>query len=216
MMSKKANMIGKKFDRLTPVEVVGVKRIHLIYRCICDCGNEVEVLGNSLRSGNTKSCGCIRRPNLIGLENEHCIVKAKIKNQMWEISCKHCGGIHIQNQREIKNNAHTRQCEKQKPYNWSGLEREDAIIRRQYGISMEQFDALLEFQGGKCALCSKPIDELRRRMNIDHDHKNGKVRGILCSGCNTGLGQLGDNVEGLKKALYYLENTPFDEYANAR
>ena len=118
--------------------------------------------------------------------------------------------------RSLRMGARSKKCKQYRSPNWSGFEKQDAIIRRQYGISMEEFDELLEFQGGGCAICSKPIDELRRRMNIDHDHKNGKVRGILCSGCNTGLGHLGDNVEGLKKALYYLENTPFDEYANAR
>ena len=69
---------------------------------------------------------------------------------------------------------------------------------------MQQFDELLELQGGGCAICGKPINALRRRMNIDHE--TNAVRGILCSGCNTGLGQLGDNLAGLKKAIAYLEN----------
>jgi hypothetical protein len=42
-MSERAEMIGKQFGRLTPVEVIGTKRIHLVYRCVCECGNEVEV-----------------------------------------------------------------------------------------------------------------------------------------------------------------------------
>jgi hypothetical protein len=46
-------------------------------------------------------------------------------------------------------------------------------------------------------------------MNIDHDHKTGQVRGLLCSGCNTGLGHLGDDIQGLKRALEYLENPTF-------
>jgi len=156
------------------------------------------------------------RIKLDGYENDHCVVLRTEKPSIWIVRCKYCGKEHEQNSREIQKNAKNRECELFKPHNWTGFEREDAIMRRQYGISMEEFDELLEFQGGGCAICSKPIDELRRRMNIDHDHKNGKVRGILCSGCNTGLGHLGDNIEGLKKALYYLENTPFDEFANAR
>jgi DNA-directed RNA polymerase subunit RPC12/RpoP len=134
----------------------------------------------------------------------------------YKLKCADCGETHLRDSRQLQRGIKSQDCELFKPHNWSGFEREDAIIRRQYGISMEEFDGLLAFQGGGCAICSKPIEELRRRMNIDHDHKNGKVRGILCSGCNTGLGHLGDNIEGLKKALYYLENTPFDEYANAR
>ena len=156
------------------------------------------------------------RINLVGFTNNYGVVVRSDKPNKWILKCNACGGEHEQCGRDIQRNSAPRKCTEYKPSNWSGFEREDAIMRRQYGISMEEFDALLEFQGGGCAICSKPIEKLRRRMNIDHDHRNGKVRGILCSGCNTGLGHLGDNVEGLKKALYYLENTPFDEYANAR
>jgi hypothetical protein len=209
MMSERAEMIGKKFGKLMPVEVVGTKRIHLIYRCVCECGNEVEVLGNSLRSGNTKSCGCIRRPNLVGMENDHGVVISKVRNQMWEISCKHCGDTHVQNQRELRRNSHPMSCSAYKPPNWSGFEREDNIIRKQYGISMQQFTKLLASQGGGCAICKKPMETIRRRMNIDHCHETNEVRGILCSGCNTGLGHLGDNVAGLQRAIAYLQNPPF-------
>lgn len=214
-MSDRAEMIGIKFGRLTPTEVIGSKKIHLIYKCVCDCGNEIEVLGNSLRSGNTKSCGCIRKPNLVGYENDHGIVIAKVKNQIWNIECKHCEKIHTQNQREIWSNSHSMSCENYKPPNWSGLDREDVIIRRQYGITMQQFNDLLDFQDGKCAICLKQIDDNRKRINVDHDHETDVVRGLLCSGCNTGLGHLGDNIEGIKRALYYLENTPFSEFTNA-
>ena len=90
-----------------------------------------------------------------------------------------------------------------------GLENEDLADRN-------SFEELLEFQNGGCAICNKPIDSLRRRMNIDHCHDTNVVRGLLCSGCNTGLGHLGDNIEGLLKAVAYLENTPFQQFANAR
>jgi hypothetical protein len=212
-MSERIEMIGKKFGRLTPVEVIGSKRIHLIYKCLCECGNDVEVLGNSLRSGNTKSCGCIRKPNLVGMENDHGIVISKIKNQMWEISCKHCGETHIQNQREIRKNSHPMSCLAYKPPNWSGLESEDAIMRRKYNISIEEFNELLILQNNSCAICKKHINAIRRRMNVDHDHETGKVRGILCTGCNTGLGHLGDNIQGLETAIEYLKNPPINALA---
>jgi hypothetical protein len=83
---------------------------------------------------------------------------------------------------------------------------------------MQQFDELLAFQKHCCAICKETIGKFSRKINIDHDHKTNVVRGILCSGCNTGLGQLGDTVEGLKRALAYLENDSFTQlkYANAR
>lgn len=158
------------------------------------------------------------RINLVGFKNDHGVVVRTDKPNKWVLKCNACHDEHEQSGRDIQRNSAPKKCPKYKPSNWSGLEREDAIMRRIYGISLKDFDALLEFQGGGCAICAKPIDAMRRRMNVDHDHKTGKVRGILCSGCNTGLGHLGDNVEGLKRALYYLENSPFKEfkYANAR
>lgn len=156
------------------------------------------------------------RINLLDYENDQGIVLRTEKPNKWIIKCKLCGNEHEQSGREIQGNKKSMSCKYYKPPNWSGLEREDNIMRKKYGISINDFEALLKFQGGGCALCSKPISKLRRRMNIDHDHKTNKVRGILCSGCNTGLGHLGDTVEGLKKALYYLENTPYDEFNLAR
>jgi len=81
-----------------------------------------------------------------------------------------------------------------------------------------QFALKLEFQGGSCALCQKPLARLSRRINIDHDHDHemNEVRGLLCTGCNTGLGHLGDNIEGIERAIYYLNNAPYKEYVNAR
>jgi hypothetical protein len=158
----------------------------------------------------------VRKPrlNLVGYENNSGVVIRPDEPNKWVIKCSSCGQEHIQNSREIQKNNKPMSCDNFKPHNWSGLEKEDNIMRKQYGISTQQFAELLEFQGGGCAICAKPIENIRRRMNIDHDHETNKVRGILCTGCNTGIGHLGDNIEGLQRALYYLENTPFDEYLN--
>lgn len=210
-MTEKAQMIGKKFGRLTPIEDLGTKRVHTLYLCRCECGNEIEVLGYSLRSGNTKSCGCIRRPNLVGYENENGIVTAKVRNQMWEIQCKHCNGTHTQNQRQIKNGARSRQCPEYRAPNWSGLDRWDAIIRRVYGITLAEYEQKLKDQGGVCEICGKPDEVEGRRMAIDHCHDTGKVRGLLCGNCNRGLGNFQDNAELVAKAADYLF-----KYSNAR
>ena len=127
--------------------------------------------------------------------------------------CKLCGGMHKRTAHQLGRGSRSRECPEYRAPNWSGYDREDQILRRQYGISMKDFDGLAEFQGGKCAICFKSLDSINRRANIDHCHDTGVVRGILCSGCNTGLGHLGDNIQGLKRALYYLENTPFTEYS---
>lgn len=71
--------------------------------------------------------------------------------------------------------------------------------RRRYGISAEDFDRLFVEQGGVCAVC-----RIKPPVDVDHCHSTGAVRGLLCRGCNVGLGQLGDSVEGLQRAIDYL------------
>jgi hypothetical protein len=208
-MTTRAEMIGVKFGRLTPVEVVGKGHVHLIYRCKCECGNEISVKGNSLRSGNTKSCGCIRRPNLVGLETEQVTVLSKVRNQIWLVRCKSCGGTHEQNQREIRRGAQILGCEKYKPHNHSGLEKQDLILRNGYGISLETYKEMLAKQGGGCAICGAVCDSPKvpnRRLSVDHCHSTKQVRGILCAHCNQGLGHFKDNPSLLVKASQYLTN----------
>lgn len=71
-----------------------------------------------------------------------------------------------------------------------------------YGITHEEYDALLKMQGGVCALCGRPPKT--RSLAVDHDHSTGVVRGLLCLPCNTALGKLGDSIETLERAIDYL------------
>lgn len=74
-----------------------------------------------------------------------------------------------------------------------------------YGLTPEDHARMLEAQGYVCALCGKPPKG--RQLAVDHDHSTGVVRGLLCSPCNTGLGKLGDSIEGLERALAYLRRS---------
>jgi hypothetical protein len=76
-------------------------------------------------------------------------------------------------------------------------------IRRTYGITLDQYDALLAEQGGVCAICRGP--STGKNWHIDHDHITGKVRAILCNGCNVALGQMRNSPEILRAAADYLE-----------
>lgn len=85
-------------------------------------------------------------------------------------------------------------------------------LQSKYGLTLEQRDGLLAAQGGLCALphCKKPIafsGKGLKAAHIDHDHKTGKVRGILCGFCNTSLGRLGDSAESIKGVLDYINGT---------
>jgi predicted nucleic acid-binding Zn ribbon protein len=75
-----------------------------------------------------------------------------------------------------------------------------------YGITAEEYTALLEAQGNRCAICGS--DEWPGKGNgphVDHCHVGGQVRGLLCGRCNTGLGQFGDDPVVLRAAAAYLE-----------
>jgi hypothetical protein len=80
-------------------------------------------------------------------------------------------------------------------------------VRRLYGLSEEQFNKILEQQDHCCAICSAPQTSFARRPHVDHDHKTGFIRGLLCPRCNTALGKLDDDVQILRRAIDYLENS---------
>ena len=73
-------------------------------------------------------------------------------------------------------------------------------MKRRYGLTLEEFDALLAKQGFLCPICLK-----RSAVLVDHDHRTGKVRGILCEMCNGGLGQFRDNPHAIEAAIEYLK-----------
>lgn len=77
--------------------------------------------------------------------------------------------------------------------------------KRKYGITIEDYDRMLIEQNGHCALCDKtPEQERNGKLNVDHCHETGKVRGLLCMWCNHTLGRMGDNEEGVRKFLNYV------------
>lgn len=85
----------------------------------------------------------------------------------------------------------------------------DWKLENQFGITQAQYWAMYDKQTGLCAICDKPPDVFRgkpRRLYVDHDHKTGLVRGLLCYQCNVGLGCFNDNVRSLRRAVQYLNN----------
>jgi hypothetical protein len=72
-----------------------------------------------------------------------------------------------------------------------------------YGITVEQYQKMYVQQNGRCAICDR---EDSNTLHIDHNHKTGKVRGLLCGACNRGIGMFGDNKDLLMNAMEYLDN----------
>jgi hypothetical protein len=84
-------------------------------------------------------------------------------------------------------------------------------IARKFSLTVEQYNEILASQGGVCKICRKQCDRRRNGLTkalaplcVDHDHKTGAVRGLLCSKCNSALGLVNDDVETLRRAIDYL------------
>jgi hypothetical protein len=81
----------------------------------------------------------------------------------------------------------------------------DAYYRRTFGISADDFDALLDSQGGGCAICGTQPERVAN-LHLDHCHDSGGIRGILCVSCNQGIGQFRDDPDLLDAAARYLRH----------
>ena len=77
-------------------------------------------------------------------------------------------------------------------------------LARKFGLSLADYEALLEAQGGLCAICRCPCPT-GKRLAVDYDHETGAVRGLLCAACNRGIGMFSDDPDRLRAALTYLE-----------
>jgi len=80
-----------------------------------------------------------------------------------------------------------------------------AALKSDYGINLNDFNLLLSQQNNSCAICTTHKDNLTKNLCVDHSHKTGKIRGLLCSKCNRALGLFGDNALTLRQAAAYLE-----------
>jgi Recombination endonuclease VII len=101
--------------------------------------------------------------------------------------CKYC--YHIEWNR--------RSTEKVAKYRVS---QKDAVLKKTFGISLNEYQILLETQNGVCAICGRPERTVHRRggavrtLAVDHNHRTGRIRGLLCATCNTLLGRI-ENVD---------------------
>lgn len=101
----------------------------------------------------------------------------------------------------LEKHPEARQRHKEIARNWY-LKHGRARQVTQYGLTLEQYDVLVDQQQNRCAICGGPPGE--KRLHVDHDHKTGKVRALLCSNCNCAIGYMHDDVELLAKAIAYL------------
>ena len=102
--------------------------------------------------------------------------------------CKSC----ITRDTVIRNRKYPRDCYKSKQYH----------LKTRFNLTVEEFDKMVLDRNSTCPICNKIC-----KLVVDHCHETNRVRGLLCSVCNSGLGKLGDNKEGLLSAIKYLDGT---------
>ena len=185
-MGKLLELTGQKFGKLTVLSRASNFTFNRsAWNCICDCGKEKIVSGNSLTQEHTKSCGCLQKSLLTVSELSQ---RDKEYKRKYRQSPK--GKLKTELYRKKFNNS----PEGKKYF-------KEYQIKRYYGLSPEEYNEIVKHQDGKCAICN-----LTLKLSVDHNHTTGKVRGLLCSSCNTVLGHARDSIVILQRAILYLES----------
>ncbi len=78
-------------------------------------------------------------------------------------------------------------------------------LRRTFGLTQADYDALLAAQGGGCAICEDPPNE-KISLHIDHDHGTGEIRGLLCVRCNNAIALLRESPDVMRRAIRYVSS----------
>lgn len=199
------DLTGHKFGRLTVISKAHTNsNKQVCWNVVCSCGTYKVVTGNSMKSGGTKSCGC-HKSEITKTRNEinrkysrvnpcctECGASLNATNwwpswmSMFVPVCITCG-----KERHVL----TDTKEKQK----------NRSLRNKYGITLGDYNIMLERQKHVCAICGSPATVDQRAFHVDHCHKTGKIRGILCNGCNAGLGHFKDDPSVLLRAATYIK-----------
>jgi hypothetical protein len=143
-----------------------------------------------------------KKPNTYNLKIEsRTCTKCNIVKDSCEFHKKKTGSYGIDTICVICKNAYGREyakkrCKKAIKNGW---------LKSHYNITLEDYNKLLKMQNNCCAICSLNQSENKKAFAVDHNHKTGKVRGLLCSLCNQGIGFLKDDIKILKRAMKYLK-----------
>ena len=108
-------------------------------------------------------------------------------------------------QRECKD------CCRERKYAWYKTEKgkrssANTKLKRRFGITLSEYENLLGIVNNRCQICGATESVNSHRLGVDHDHKTGAIKGILCKACNSGIGYFQDNIDSLKAAVKYLED----------
>lgn len=204
-MAKLNDLTGLKFSYLY-VESISNQRQDkkILWNCICKCGNKLLIKGNSLKTGNTQSCGCKKSESTIKRNKQNSKPRLNIEH------CQHCNDeLNDLNWWKSWKISHTTiciPCGRKINKEWDTKDKaKDRKLRNTFGINLKDYNAMLETQNNKCAICGTNNPQGKGSFHVDHCHTTNKIRGLLCHHCNHGLGNFKDNVNSLINAAKYLE-----------
>lgn len=162
--------------------------------CRCDCGVESLVVGEALVRGKSRNC------EKCGRWADH---TPKPPEQKREEHNKYVREVwYPANQDRVSKKNSMRQAKL-----YTTDRRYASNLKANFGITLEEYEGMLEKQNGCCAICgrSEPDEaERTKRLCVDHDHDTGKIRALLCHKCNKALGLLQESPALLQKAAEYL------------
>lgn len=209
--------VGERFGKWTVTGATAPRiKGSIAYVCQCDCGTERAVTGHSLVGRRSRSCGCKRfengaeiarqarerraiRENEKRLERERTGRRRKASSEAW--AYRIWKSMIAQKDRAV--------CDRWRTYEnfWEDTEPWKCSRKcRRLRVRMESergYRKILEEQRNRCPVCVRKFSR-SLRPNVDHCHKLGHVRGVLCSACNTALGQLNDDPSRCARAIRYL------------
>ena len=136
---------------------------------------------------------------------------AKNKNGSWRPGavCRKCESAYtVQRCKDVQQHKKPHVRAYKKEWNINNKDRiANAVYKRNFGITLDDVNAMADRQDQKCAICKTPIVwENKHSHNVDHRHGDGLVRGILCSKCNRGIGYFNDDPALFQSAITYLKS----------
>ena len=144
----------------------------------------------------TKTCSQCKK--LLPVSSFYKSDKGRCRSDCTECSAKRNKKYYLENKNKIAaTNKKWTQENKEKIQN--------AKAQKKFGISLKEKNQLFKAQGSACAICKSTKNTTPRDWDVDHCHVTGKIRGILCSNCNRGLGLFQDNQQNLLRAAKYLD-----------
>lgn len=215
--NKAKDYTGQKFNRLIAIKPISKQNRSIVWLFKCDCGEYKEAIASEVYRGSIRTCGNCRGSDLTGRRFGKLLVIKRMKGRklqnrpVWECLCD-CGKTcYKRSTHLIYNDVFSCGCLTQGENNVFYIDgrtkrrdhKHTYQLKKKYGLERDDYYKLLEKQDGKCAICfGQPKG--KSRLSVDHCHKTGKIRGLLCSNCNSALGLFKDDINLVENAKIYL------------